>query len=207
MKMLSICVVLLLCALTTNADLILNGDFTDNGTYEQLPTTNMTYWTTWGASGWYQDDIDNDASVKFWFHDTGAYQDFSADPGQAYQYSVYARTWSGDQLAGMEGYLKAEFFDSVFNRLDAYVVDTFTTNDAVDTWVQLSGMATAPVGTVYGRIVLGLQDDGTADNEAGSLYFDDASVIPEPLSAGLLLIGGATAVAASRKRRVALPPR
>jgi len=192
---------LLLAASPAYPDLILNGDFTDNGTYGQLPTTNITHWTTWGASGWYQNDIDSDASIKFWFYDTGAYQNHDAMENQVFQYSVQARTPSGDQLAGMEGYLKAEFYDSTDTRISEYVVDTFTPSDPVDTWVQLSGLATAPVGTAYGRIVLGLQDDGTPDNESGALYFDDASVIPEPSAAALLALGAMGVLTARQRRR------
>jgi len=189
---------------TSNADLLLNGDFTDNGTYGQLPTTNITHWTTWGASGWYQNDIDSDASIKFWYYDTGAFQNHDAAENQVLQYSVQARTPSGDQLAGMEGYLKAEFFDSGDSKIGEYVVDTFTPSDPADTWVQLSGLATAPVATAYGRIVLGLQDDATPGDESGSLYFDNASVeqmIPEPITAGLLLVGAAAAATGHRRRR------
>ena len=188
-----------LLSVSTYANLLLNTNFTDNGTYGQLPTTNMTYWTTWGASGWYQDDINSDASVKFWSSDTGAYQDYSANPNEVYDYSIYAQTRSSDQLQGWKGYLKAEFYDNGWTQLNSYVVDTFTTNDAVDAWVQLSGLATAPVSTVYGRIVIGIEPD--QGSTAGSLYYDDADVyaVPEPASAALL-IGGIAGIICMRRR-------
>ncbi len=187
-------------SISTYANLLLNPGFTDNGTYGQLPTTNMTYWTTWGASGYYQDDINSDASVKFWFDDTGAYQNYSANANEVYDYSIYAQTRSSDQLQGWKGYLKAEFYDNDWNQLNSYVVDTFTTNDAVDAWVQLSGLATSPVGTVYGRITIGIEHD--VGGTAGSIYYDDADVhvaVPEPASAALL-IGGIAGIICMRRR-------
>ena len=183
------------------ANVLLNPGFTDNGTYGDFPTTNITHWTTWGLCGRYQDDINNNASVKFWYDDSSAYQDFNANAGVVYKYSIYAQTLSSDQLKGWKGYLKAEWFDSGYTPISSYVVDYFTTNDNVDQWVQLSGLATAPVGTVHGRFTIGIEYD--QGGTAGSLYFDNASVeaIPEPSAVALLALGAVGILTARQRRR------
>lgn len=188
-----------------SANVLLNADFEVNGASGQMSSsfTNIAHWRIFGsgASGWYQDDITpGDMCIKFWWDDIGIYQDFDAEPGDTFQFSVYARQRDSEPLVDWRGYLKAEFYDASWNQLYAQELDYFYPSDPTNEWVKLVGQATAPSGTEYGRIVLGLT--GYTTNASGSVYFDNASVdpIPEP-AAACLMLSGLAAIALRRRRR------
>ncbi len=178
-------------ATAASANLLVNGDFTLDGTTAQLGTAAINNWSYWGTSGWYNDDIGANLSVKVWWDDTGLYQDWACDGNTAYELSVDAMNRSGsDNLTNWWGYLKVEFYDVSNAKVGESELDFLTMDDPDDTWMSLSGTYTSPAASSYGRIVLGLTH--WAENPSGAAYFDNASVIeaiPEPAIAGLLLIG------------------
>ena len=195
-------VIVLGLASVASANLLVNGDFSQNGVPAALGTTNISSWSSWGSSGYYNDDIDSQMSVKIWWDDSGLWQDWSATAGEAYTLAVDARQQSTDPLVSWRGYLKVEFYNSTNGQIASQELDYLTPTDSKDTWLQLSGTYTAPVDTVYGRILLGMNN--WASNAAGSVYFDNASVvaaIPEPTMAALFGFAGLIFLAARRMVR------
>ena len=188
-----------------NANILVNGDFEDG------PTNNIgdgvPGWLTWGGSGWHHDDagrvIDTKA-VKFWWDDSGMFQDFPVVAGQEYDFSVQALNSTVETLVGWNGLIKAEFYDSAIgtNPADALLnldLDRYlSASDPVDEWVEIGGSVIAPAGADVGRIVL-LIVDWQPTGVSGALNFDNAVVTPEPASLGMLLIGGL--IASGRRRR------
>ena len=51
-------------------------------------------------------------SVKFWWDDTGLFQDFACTAGVLYDFRVDARHRSSEPLVDWKGYLKAEFYNA-----------------------------------------------------------------------------------------------
>ena len=85
--------------------------------------------------------------------------------------------------------IEAEFYDAADMQLTAVVMGYFDSGiELDDTWVKIGGSITAPVGTTYGRVVLRSLD--WQDGIGGALYFDNASVVPEPVTFALLGFGG-----------------
>jgi MYXO-CTERM domain-containing protein len=152
-------------------------------------------WNVWGNSGWHHDDagkvIDTKA-IKFWWDDSGTWQDVSVVAGQEYEFSVKAFNASGDPLVGWNGNLTAQFFnaqgtDSANRLLDVVVDKFYSASDPKDQWVLLSGKVTAPAGAATGRIQLNIAD--WQSGVGGSLNFDEASISATPEPAALLLAG------------------
>jgi len=159
-----------------NSNLLSNGDFALSGSGAQFGSATINGWTTWGNSGWYQDDIGGNYSVKTWWDDSGIYQDFACTPGLRYDFSVLARHRSApDPLVAWHGYLKAEFYDAGWTSLGSQVLGYITATSATDAWIPLSGSYTAPVSSANGRLVLGVDTWGSG--ASGAAYFDDASVV------------------------------
>ncbi|MBN1268772.1 MAG: hypothetical protein JXB04_04230 [Kiritimatiellae bacterium] len=204
-RLLSAVAVLALVTTVAQANLLLNADF-GSGTLGQFNNGAVVdNWTIFGTadSGWYQDDIDANRSVKIWWDDVGIYQDFACTAGSEYLFSADARYRSTpDPLVSWHGYIKVEWYDGSWNPLGSTELDYISSSDSADTWHQLSGSATAAVGSVNGRLVFGL-NNYVGDN-AGAAYFDNANVdvaaIPEPTLAALLAVGLGV-VRILRKRR------
>ena len=186
---------LILCCVAlsgvVHADLLVNGNFSDPGTASagQINTVTITGWTSYGTDGWYANDIDAQMSVKFWSTAAGIYQNFDATPG--YTYSVGAQTYqtTAEQLSGdRSAYVKVEWFDSGLNPVGtAATVDSMTSADPANTWVNLGGDVVAPAGAAYGRTVLGLTE---TSGGGGAAYFDNATVaIPEPAALSMIGMG------------------
>ncbi|MFH0953561.1 MAG: PEP-CTERM sorting domain-containing protein [Verrucomicrobiota bacterium] len=195
-------VVLVASCMVASANLLLNADFSSDGVFTNLAAANMTSWNHWGDSGYYQGDIGGNPSAKAWWDDSGIYQDFTATPGTVYALSVMAQQRTGDLLVNWHGYLKVEFYNALNVGVGTQELDYISSADPADSWVLLSGSSTSPVSTAYGRIVLGINN--WAEGPSGAAYFDDASVdasvVPEPALAGLVLLGG-LGLAMLRKRK------
>lgn len=189
-------------------NLILNPSFEDGtgqGTgLDNDPAPAIDNWTYWGADGWWTDEAAHDAtySIKRWGTGLGIYQDFAANADTAYNFSLWAFDNSGEAM-GAESYLelRVEWFDGDPGLGGTLIggdsIDTFYGETATDTWTELSGAATSPSGTQVGRFVAVTEDDGVW---SGAAIFDDASVVPEPGTFVMLIMGG-LGIALLRNRR------
>ncbi|MFH0881261.1 MAG: autotransporter-associated beta strand repeat-containing protein, partial [Lentisphaerota bacterium] len=164
------------------ANLLQNSDLAQDGTPAQVGAATINNWTTWGASGWYNNDIDAQMAVKFWWNDSGMYQDFDCSAGMKYDFSVYARQRDIEPLTNWHGYLTAEFFDASWVSVGSRELDYISSDDPTNQWIQLSGSYTSPANSVHGRMVLGVNN--WAAGPAGSAYFDNAAVHCMGLAAG-----------------------
>ncbi|MCP4594324.1 MAG: PEP-CTERM sorting domain-containing protein [bacterium] len=204
-------VALLLCCgwgESASANLLSNGGFEDGDTGGINGSGVPTDWFAWGSeSGWHHDDagkvIDTKA-IKFWWDDTGVWQDFTVTAGEEYDFSVMALSVSGDPLIGWNGLLKAEFYNSAVGTepgdvLASVEVDRYySASDPLDEWVDVGGVVEAPAGADIGRIILKLAD--WQSTVGGSLNLDEAGVVlvPEPGTVCLLAFG---LVVGLRRRR------
>jgi hypothetical protein len=202
---LAVAAALALPASATN--LLLNGGFEDGNTGPISGDGVPTSWSAWGpTSGWHHDDagrvIDTKA-IKFWWDDTGLWQDVTIAPGGQYDFSVLALSASADPLVGWNGLLKAEFYNSALGTDSGHLlgqaeVDRFySASDPRDQWVTVSGTVTAPPTADIARMILKIAD-WQSTGVGGSLNFDNASIAltPEPAAAVL----GLVLVAALRRR-------
>ena len=194
----SVIVVVLTLASVASANLLLNGDFSQSGVAGQLGTATINNWSTWGTSGYYQSDIGSQYSVKIWWDDSGLWQDWTAVAGQAYQMTVQGQTLSSEPLRNWDGFLQVEWYNSGNGQISKRTVDNFYPTDPTNQWVAVQGVVTAPVGTAYGRILLGVTN--WSASASGSVYFDNADVvaIPEPTLAALLGFAGLLFLAGRR---------
>ncbi|HPP56260.1 MAG TPA: PEP-CTERM sorting domain-containing protein [Anaerohalosphaeraceae bacterium] len=175
-----------------SANLLTNGGFEDGNT-GQLGVVSIPGWNNWGYSGWHHDDpgcMIGTKGMKFWWDDSGMWQDYAAAAGQTYFYCVQVMDAGRDTSpVNWDFRLEAEFYDSANTQLTAVVLGYFDSSiQPDDTWVQLSGSIMAPAGTAYGRVVLRLWD--WQPNIRGAIYFDEVSVVPEPASLAALGLGG-----------------
>jgi hypothetical protein len=120
----------------------------------------------------------------------GVFQDLPAVPGEQWTASVYARHNTGDAIfgTGNRALLKLEFLSGTFSQLSASelaVLDGST--PANNAFAPFSIGGTAPASTAFARITLAFEGD--AANSGGAVYFDDAALVPEPMTAGLALVG------------------
>jgi hypothetical protein len=152
-------------------------------------------WTSWGGSGtleggYYQE---GSQSVRFWFNDTGFYQDFAATIGEAYDFWGYLYTpsggdqytWDGENLTYAT--VKVEWHRSDDSLISSTDATHFTPDNSPDTWTQVTGSDTAPAETDYGRIVFAIEGAGPG---SGTVAFDNVDVsqqaIPEPTTFALV---------------------
>ncbi|MFH0953418.1 MAG: autotransporter-associated beta strand repeat-containing protein, partial [Verrucomicrobiota bacterium] len=163
-----------------NSSLLSNGDMS-TGTLGQFPNV-PTGWGMYGANdGWYQTDL-GQRTVCMWANTCVVYQDWACSPGHEYLLAVGAYNRSATEpITSGEAWLKVEWYDASSTRLGESVLDYITSASAKDTWVPLSGLATAAVGSVTGRVVIGFNTNISA---SGKVFFDDASVICRSLGAG-----------------------
>ncbi len=191
-----------------HGNLILNPSFEDGtgqGTgLDSDPAPVIDNWTYWGADGWWTDEAAHDGtySIKRWGTGLGIYQDFSADADVEYAFSLWAFDNSGEAM-GAQSYLelRVEWFDGDpalgGSQVGSESIGTFYGATATDTWTELSGLATAPSGTQVGRFLAVTEDDGAW---SGAVLFDSASVVPEPGTFIMLIMGG-LGIALLRNRR------
>ena len=160
------------------ANLLVNGDFEDGDTGSF--NDGIPGWHHWGSSGWHHNDAGayrGAKGMKFWWNDSGMWQDFAAAAGITYVCSIQCKDWSGNTSANnWDLQLTAEFYDTADTRLIAVVLGYFDSSiEPDDTWIEIGDSVAAPPGTAYGRIVLRLWD--WKSGIGGALYFDDVSVV------------------------------
>jgi len=177
---------------SASANLLINGDFEDGDT-GQLGVVAIPGWNSWGDAGWHNDDagcVMDTKGMKFWWDSAGMWQDFAAVAGTTYTYSVQVMDASRDTSANNWDFqIEAEFYDVADTQLAAVALGYFDSSiQPDDTWVQIGDSIVAPAGTAYGRIVLRLWD--WQEGIGGALYFDNASVVPEPATLAMLTLGG-----------------
>lgn len=192
----NVCVVLavLLAVGVVNANILVNGGFEAGAAGGQLgPETDGNWpegWTGWGNSGWFHTDagrVQDTQAIKMWWDNIWQWQDFDATPGAEYTASIDVFNFSED-LSGWDGIIKLEWIDADGNRVEGEVARYDAQSDPVDEWVNISGSAVAPEGTVTGRYTICVVD--YYDGVGGALNFDNAVLVPEPASLALLGLGG-----------------
>lgn len=114
--------------------------------------------------------------MKFWWDDSGLWQDFAALEGLTYSFRVQVMDWSGDTSANNWDFrIEGEFYTATHTAIMKQVVGYFDSSvQPNDTWIEIGGTITAPAGTAYGRVVLRLWD--WKSGISGSIYFDNVSV-------------------------------
>lgn len=183
---------LLMLGVSASANLLTNGGFEDGDT-GQLGVVAIPGWNSWGDAGWHNDDagcVIDTKGMKLWWDSAGMWQDFTATAGTTYEYSVQVMDASRDTSANnWDLRIEAEFYDAADAQLTAVVLGYFDSGiEPDDTWIQIGDSIVAPDGATYGRVVLRLWD--WQSGIGGALYFDNASVVPEPASLALLGLGG-----------------
>jgi hypothetical protein len=189
-----IVVMVLLCG-GAFAELLQNGSF----------ESGLTDWSSWNEGsivtpsdwGWAQD---GDAMAGMWW-DAGLYQEFSATPGMGYDVSVFAYNPSDDAItAGVIGRVELDWYDGSDTKIsNGWSVD-FDESRPQDQWIALSTEAVvAPGSAAYGRLNLGIYNDGTG---GGRAYYDNAVVtaVPEPGVLGSLSFGAAVMLLMARRK-------
>ena len=186
------------------SDLILNGGVEGGSNLGTLPS-----WTAWGGSGTLEGSYfhSGSQSVRFWWDDTGLFQNFNVTVGTEYQAQGYFYTPTTDRYTWDGGnstysYLRIEWYQADNSTPAGASVEAthFTPADLPDTWAHRSVSGTAPGGAVFGRVVLGI---GGAGPGGGTVALDDISVtaVPEPVTVALFGSGALIALLARRKRR------
>ena len=161
-------------------NLLTNSGFEDGATGNI--SAGIPNWGTWGGSGWHHDDagrVIGTKAIKFWWDDSGAWQDAPVIAGNSYSVSVQALNSTLDPLAGWNGQLKVEFYNSAAGTdpnhlLGQIELDRFySATDPRDQWVTLAGTVVPPASADLGRVILKLAD--WQSGVSGSLNFDQAS--------------------------------
>ncbi len=186
------------------ANLIINGDFSlDDG----IDPTVALGWNVFHSGGWANRETSGSFPDPNDYHmaigNAGGYgafiwQDVAvADDGSTYTLSADAMLdpWWLNSL-----YIKLEFYDAGENLLGELESPHFSQPD-YDVGLPLANYSVsgvAPAGTEIVRSMLGTYGEG------GTARFDNAVLVPEPGSVGLLLLGSAVLVGHRARRRRAL---
>jgi hypothetical protein len=133
----------------------------------------------------------------------GAQQAIAASPGQSLTLTGYGMNPSGDAMGtGSFGLIQIQFQDSSHASLgSAFSSANLASGAPTDVWTLMTATGVAPAGTAFANIVaLHLS---SPSNAGGSIYFDDlqVSVVPEPSSIALALVGLLGFVTVLRRRR------
>ena len=187
--------VVFLCSTGTSAtatitNLILNSSFESGsgGLSANFWTLfNSAYRTSTNTGGAaYVTHLDGVYSMKTFgpfggtFDASGAYQIITgASPGQTWRFSGFALNWSGDPLAGPDGYGVAQliFLGATSNKLQTVDSPHYVTGTPLDQWQSFQVTATAPAGTA--AVQVQVLHVGKAGN-TGSVWWDNLSAAPTP---------------------------
>jgi hypothetical protein len=115
------------------------------------------------------------------FGASGAFQDITqgVSPGQIWQFGGFAANWSGDPLAGPDGFGVAQliFLDATNGFIQVNESQQFVPDIAINQWQPFTVTATAPLGTVaVGVFVMHVGEAG----DSGSVWWDNLSVDEGP---------------------------
>ncbi len=125
--------------------------------------------------------------------------DYFFEQGEEYIVGVYGRHPSSDPLdPGESALLKVELLYESGEVAPSGTFETtvLTSASPTDTWIEGHILVTVPDGGADAMSIQ-LRYDNPDDNGKGTVYFDDVSVVPEPVSAALLAVG---VMLLSRKR-------
>ena len=199
-KSLMLVVVMACLVANVQANLLLNSGFED-GDLGCLDSVTVDNWTTWGSNGWHHSDTGymyDTKGIKLWWDSTGVYQDFDAVAGVEYTAALSAITGAAEALNEWDCVVKVEWLDASYACISSEEIGRFYgakasdagAGDAVDQWKVITGSSVAVDGAVYGRLVFYLSQAGEWATTSGSVYLDNAVVVPEPATLALLAIGG-----------------
>lgn len=132
----------------------------------------------------------------------GAYQiDTGVTPGQTYTFSVWAYQTASFTTAG--GLVQLGFENSALGGISTVEnpgnTVGITVNGPVDVWTEYSVSATVPAGDSDAVVYLMAQDYNNPDPVA--IYYDGASLVPEPATIALLGMGLALPLYLIRRRK------
>jgi hypothetical protein len=127
---------------------------------------------------------------------SGAFQTFTASPGQTWSLSGFGLSASTDPMQAENfALLKISFQDAGNNELAGFESAHITITSPLDQWLALSAMGTAPAGTHHVNLfALFVQPNFNG----GAAFFDDLSAVPTPGALGLLAASG---LVLARRRR------
>lgn len=133
-------------------------------------------------------------------------QTVAVTAGELYKFSAYVFNSSATPLAAdYITNINIFFTDINGQQIDSFASGSFdSTTLPQDAWTLLSTQGVAPVGSVAAQLRITVRKPGgggsTSDNRI--LYFDDASftLVPEPASGGLALLGLGGLAMLSRRR-------
>ncbi len=127
---------------------------------------------------------------------SGIWQNFDAAPGEEFEASVFAQTFSDDSIKGHENFanIRIDFLDangdvipglgefSGANAKENVILEGRDPNIPEDEWIERQVNALAPAGTETARVTLLFIQ---LDNDPGAVFFDDLSVVRLDAIAGI----------------------
>jgi MYXO-CTERM domain-containing protein len=194
-------------ATVASANLLVNPGFeTDNASAGDVGPGTASGWTGSFNSDFVTASFAHTGkqSLKQFGVDAGEFQRFAATPTSSWSATAFIMTPSTDELKGNEGSnIQIQFLDASLNVLaTANPGIQFDSSAAPDTFTQISLLNAAAVpGTAFAQILLFTGPDSVQTGAAGgAVFWDDVTFdqAPEPVSLGLLAMGGLLAV---RRRR------
>ena len=221
MKKIVLLVAMALMVGTTQANLLTNPGFED-GVFKanNPPDSWIDSWTSYTSNmTWFKDkgqEANAHSGSRYiqmnnWWTGSATHYDVylwqnvtGLTAGADYSFSVWGKSVTSGTTALGGMYMVWYNTSSVMTSSAAgYISSTRVDGSVGDTWTQMDfGSLTAPAGTVAGVFFL-LGEDENNPNHTGTtgavgIYYDDAVMIPEPATIGLLGLG---ALVLTRRRK------